>query len=200
MNNRDRALEGMNRLHIQIRDEEKAAAIRLACSSVRSRSSSDSSRSSSLSFSWFRRASNHVDCGDGLADGELHVDEALFMMTLYGPAGKMGLEDLSMRSQHVGSAILAEKIESENMPAGAAEGVPTGGTTEDSALMSFSPTTPSRPAWSRPFPSDTGGTAAAGRFLTHWTRSARNKARPSVAGAAFKRRPFDSTLPSGRVY
>jgi hypothetical protein len=66
-------------------------------------------------------------------------------MTLYGPAGKMGLEDLSMRSQHVGSAILAEKIESENMAAGAAEGVPTGGTTEDSALMSFSPTTPSRP-------------------------------------------------------
>ena len=50
-------------------------------------------------------------------------------MTLYGPASRMGLEGLSMRSQNVDSAILAEKTESENMPAGAAEGVPTDGTT-----------------------------------------------------------------------
>jgi hypothetical protein len=70
-----------------------------------------------------------------------------------------------MRSQNVGSAILAENTESENMPAGAAEGVPTEGTTEElgiDELLDYEPVPPrlvtrislryQRPGRGRPLP------------------------------------------------
>ena len=89
----------------------------LTSASPRRTASSDSSRSFTFSFPWFRRARNLVDGGDGLADGQLLVDEALLLTTLYGPAGRIAFEDLAC-VENVGSAILAEKAQCENMRGG----------------------------------------------------------------------------------